>query len=282
MTVATPPPADLAAQDSASSSSTPLILVVDDDSDTRAIIKQSLVAMGWRVEEAKDGIEAQERLSPRLPDLIVLDVMMPRMTGLEFIEWFRETSSPPAAPFVPVLMLSALSEVEQKFKGISSGADDYIAKPFHYRELQARAQALLRIRALTNDLYRRQLELLELNTKLSETQAALVARERELAVVQLAGAAAHNMGQPLTTVLLHCRLLMKGLESARIGCGEQKPAALEAAIGESLKSVTAIQSECEGMRSLLSRLKDADQSAVSGYVGEHSILDLSAVREAGK
>ncbi len=249
----------------------PRILVVDDDADTRSIIRQALLAMSWLVIEAEDGLHAKELCEAGLPDLIVLDVMMPRMTGIEFISWFREAVP---SPFIPVLMLTALSDIEQKVQGLTSGADDYIAKPFHYRELQARTQSLLRIRGLTNDLYRRQEELLGLNAQLSAMQAALVARERELAVMQLAGAAAHGMGQPLTTILLHCRLLKKALENVLSEAAPGAPSAAASALQDGLRSVAAIQSECEDMAAVLSRLREVDPSAVAPYVGDTSILEI--------
>lgn len=234
-----------------------LVLVVEDDKDTRSIIRQALVASGHFVVEAEDGIAAQERVREQLPDLIVLDVMMPRMTGIEFVKWFRDSY---AEPFVPVLMLTALGDVDHKVEGLSGGADDYQVKPFNYRELQARVQALLRIRTLTNELYRRTKELEAANAKLSEMQTQLIAKERELVAVQMAGAAAHNLGQPLTTVLLHCRVLEKAI-------GSKGPE-------DALQTVKAIQAECEAMRQVMAKLKTVDAQSTTEYVGATKILDL--------
>ena len=234
-----------------------LVLVVEDDADTRSIIRQSVVALGHFVVEAGDGLEAQAAVGQQLPDLILLDLMMPNMTGMEFMKWFRSEFP---EPYTPVLMLTALGDVDHKVEGLTEGADDYQVKPFNYRELQARVQSLLRTKSLTSDLYRRTAELQEANERLSKMQAELIAKERELAAAEMAGAAAHNLGQPITTVLLHCRMLEKGLPS-----GTAKAA---------LDAVAAIKSECEAMREVMVKLKSADARATTAYVGAATIIDI--------
>jgi len=241
-------------------SSAPHILVVDDDADTRVIIKQSLLSLGYAATESGDGLEAQAACKKSLPDLIVLDVMMPRMTGIEFIKWFRATYQ---EPFVPVLMLTALGDIEQKVEGLTSGADDYLVKPFNYRELQARVQALLRIKDLTNELFRHTAELIAANARLSEMQQTLVRKERELVAAQMAGAAAHNIGQPLTAALLQCRMLEKSLEKFEDGAAAQAS-----------KAARAIRSECESIKEIVSKLQTADPTAVTEYLPGKTILDL--------
>ena len=245
-----------------------LILTVEDDNDTRAIIRQALLAMNHHVLEAADGIEAQEVLKKQTPDAIVLDVMMPRMNGIEFVKWLRSEFK---SPFIPVLMLTALGAVEDKVEGLTVGADEYLVKPFNYRELQARVQALLRIKKLTADLYRRSSELEAANTKLSEAQAALVIKERDLAAMQMAGAAAHNLGQPITTALLHCRLAEKACETLLGAASDTSGKSPAAQVQQAVK---AIQHECETMRAGIAKLKTADASSVVDYVGKMQILDI--------
>ena len=243
--------------DSSSAVKPSLVLIVEDDRDTRTVIRQSLVANGHHVIEAEDGVDAQSRVREQLPDLIVLDVMMPRMNGMEFMRWFRAEIRD---TFVPVLMLTALGDVDHKIEGFTEGADDYQVKPFNYRELQARVQSLLRIKALTNDLYRRTAELQAANTQLSQMQVQLVTKERELTAAQMAGAAAHNLGQPLTTLLLHCRVL----EKAVTGADTEK----------ALQTVRSIQSECEAMRTVMTKLKTADPKSTTEYLGSATIIDI--------
>jgi DNA-binding response OmpR family regulator len=243
------------------------ILIVEDNADTRAIIRQSLIAVGYQVTEAENGCQAQVCCREHLPDAIVLDVMMPQMTGIEFVQWFRDEIR---KPFVPVLMLTALGEVEHKVEGLRLGADDYLVKPFNYKELQARLHALLRIGVLTNDLYRRTEELQEAYARLSQMQAALIAKERELVAAQLAGATAHGLGQPVTALLLHCRLAAKSLAEldAQAGAGPQP------AVEQLGKIFSSVQQECETIRDIMSRLKNVDTSKVADYVDGVKILDI--------
>lgn len=236
------------------------ILIVDDDADIRVIIRQSLAANGYEISEAEDGISAQQSCLQQLPDLVILDLMMPRMTGMEFVQWFREEYK---EPFVPVLMLTALGDMDHKVEGITGGADDYLVKPFNYRELAVRVEALLRIKTLTNALYRRTGELEQANQQLSEMQATLISKERELVAMQMAGATAHNLGQPLTTVLLHCRVLEKSL------------AGLDNSLVNKLQApINAIKAECATMNEVVGRLQVVNAGATETYVGSSSILDL--------
>lgn len=117
---------------------TPHILVVDDDPDLRELLGSYLGANGFRVEVANDGAAMWELLHQGMPDLIVLDLMLPGTDGLALTRALRAKSS------VPILMLSARGEELDRVIGLEVGADDYLAKPFGPRELLARLRALLR------------------------------------------------------------------------------------------------------------------------------------------
>ncbi len=117
----------------------PRILVVDDQKPMRASISQCLLAEGFRVLEAVDGAQGLEMIARETPDLIILDVMMPKLTGLEVAAELRRLGRR-----TPILMLTTMGEVAQKVAGLEAGADDYLTKPFDRRELLARVQALLR------------------------------------------------------------------------------------------------------------------------------------------
>ncbi|MFT3780415.1 MAG: response regulator transcription factor [Nibricoccus sp.] len=117
----------------------PRILVVDDEKPMRASICQCLLSEGYRVLEAVDGAQGLEMIAQEKPALIVLDVMMPNLTGLEVAAEVRRLGLT-----TPVLMLTTRNEIPQKVAGLEAGADDYLAKPFDRRELLARVQALLR------------------------------------------------------------------------------------------------------------------------------------------
>jgi two-component system phosphate regulon response regulator OmpR len=116
----------------------PHILVVDDDTRLRALLHKYLTEQGFRITAAQDAADARAKLVSFDFDLIVLDIMMPGESGLELTRGLRETSQ------VPVLLLTAMGEIEDRIAGLESGADDYLPKPFEPRELVLRINAILR------------------------------------------------------------------------------------------------------------------------------------------
>jgi two-component system, OmpR family, response regulator MprA len=115
------------------------ILVVDDDRAVRESLRRSLSFNGYSVELAHDGLEALEIISSDRPDALVLDVMMPRLDGLEVCRQLRSTGDD-----LPILVLTARDSVSERVAGLDAGADDYLPKPFALEELLARMRALLR------------------------------------------------------------------------------------------------------------------------------------------
>ena len=114
------------------------ILVVDDEPRMTRFIRMNLDLEGFSVHEAFDGKEALDRVREVLPDLVILDVMMPKMDGFQTLQMMREVSS------VPVIMLTARASEDDRVRGLELGADDYITKPFSPRELVSRVKAVLR------------------------------------------------------------------------------------------------------------------------------------------
>jgi DNA-binding response OmpR family regulator len=114
------------------------ILIVDDEPRIRDLVRLNLEMERYRVIEASNGRQALEELREHLPDLVVLDVMMPEMDGFETLRAIREVST------VPVIMLTVRQSEQERIHGLDLGADDYIAKPFSPRELLSRIRALLR------------------------------------------------------------------------------------------------------------------------------------------
>jgi two-component system KDP operon response regulator KdpE len=115
-----------------------LILAVDDEPKMIRFIRMNLELEGYRVSEATNGMEALEKTREELPDLVLLDVMMPDMNGFETLQYIREIAD------VPVIMLTVQNEEEDIVRGLALGADDYVTKPFSPRELTSRIKALLR------------------------------------------------------------------------------------------------------------------------------------------
>ena len=119
----------------------PKILIADDDETLRQLITEALPRHKFEVYQAADGPETLDTVKNLRPDIVILDVMMPGMDGMEVCRSMREN---PQTRNIPVIMLTARAPIEDKLKGIESGADDYITKPFDFMELQARIEMHLR------------------------------------------------------------------------------------------------------------------------------------------
>jgi len=114
------------------------ILVVEDEPSIREVVSLYLGRAGYRVEVAEDGQAALESLASQLPDLVVLDLMLPKVDGLEITRWLRERGD------TPIIMLTARREERDRIAGLEMGADDYVVKPFSPQELVSRVRAVLR------------------------------------------------------------------------------------------------------------------------------------------
>ena len=127
------------------------ILVVDDDPDIVESLTLVLKSESYQVEAATNAEEALEKVTAARPDLILLDVMMPRMSGFEVC---RKLKTDPATRDIPILMVTALNEMVDIERGVESGTDDFISKPVNRLELVTRVRSLLRVRHLKNELER--------------------------------------------------------------------------------------------------------------------------------
>ena len=116
----------------------PHILVVDDEIRYQHLLRVNLESEGYEISTAGDGEQAIEMIANRRPDMVILDVMMPRLDGYSTCERIRQFSS------VPIIMLTGKAEEDDRVRGLNAGADDYVAKPFSATELVARVRAVLR------------------------------------------------------------------------------------------------------------------------------------------
>jgi signal transduction histidine kinase len=174
----------------------PSILIVDDEEQNRALLRAMLGA-NHRVVEAGDGPEALKLLGTERIDLVLLDVMMPGMTGYEVCKRMKER---PGEPFMPVLLVTALSEQEQKNLGLQAGADDFLTKPVDRRELLLRVRSFLRLRS-QDALIRLQLkQLAELQNTKDEMLSLMV----------------HDMRSPLAGIIAHLNLVLEDLPEGRL------------------------------------------------------------------
>lgn len=224
------------------------VLIADDDTDIRSIIVSIIKELGVITLVAADGTEACNIYEKELPDLVVLDYMMPGMTGFELCKWIKER---PEGALVPVVILTARTEVKDIIETLEAGADEYLTKPFHYRELQARISSLLRIRELN-------LSLTAKNAELKKAQDKLIESEKQLTAVQLGASAAHRLGQPLSAIILNCHLIET----------------LEKNDPIFMKALSAIKSDCTRMASMLDDLRAADSTKTVSYFNQTSIIDI--------
>lgn len=152
------------------------ILIVDDAVDMVELLKKRLRFEGYDTAEAYDGEKGLKQVAEYNPDLIILDVMMPKLDGYEVC---RRLKSDENTKYIPILMLTAKGEVEDKVKGLDIGANDYLAKPFDYKELSARVRSLVAIKA---------------------AREKLVEEEKSKALDQMMEAVAHEIRNPLTSI----------------------------------------------------------------------------------
>jgi two-component system, OmpR family, phosphate regulon response regulator PhoB len=124
-----------------SDASKPYILIVEDEAPLVTLLRYNLEKQGFRVEDAGDGGEALTRITEAAPDLLLLDWMLPTMSGIELCRQLRRR---PATRTLPIIMLTARAEDQDAVRGLDTGADDYITKPFSTEALIARIRALLR------------------------------------------------------------------------------------------------------------------------------------------
>jgi CheY-like chemotaxis protein len=129
----------------------PIILVVDDDQQNLELVQAYLEDVACETVAARDGIEALEVVAARKPDLILLDVMMPKMSGFEVC---RRLKSDPDMGNIPVIMVTALNEFGDIERGIDSGTDDFVSKPINKLELLTRIRTMLKLKHVTDRLQR--------------------------------------------------------------------------------------------------------------------------------
>jgi signal transduction histidine kinase len=219
----------------------PDVLVVDDNPDMRRLLR-FLVGQEFRVRTARNGREGLEKARERRPDLILTDVMMPEMSGTELCSAVK---ADPELGGVPVVLVTSKAEREMKIEGLELGADDYVTKPFHPRELMARVRSLVRLRQMQEELAIRNALLESTNEELRSTMeelreagAQLVKAERLAAVGELAAGVAHEVNNPVNFALNAIKTLRSYVGDVREVTGRiasldlQDRDALDARIGE--------------------------------------------------
>lgn len=234
------------------------ILIVDDAMDTVELLRKRLRFDGYETIEAYDGEQCLEQVRAAAPDLIILDIMLPKLDGYEVC---RRLKAAKGTAHIPILMLTAKGQVEDKIKGLDLGANDYLAKPFDYKELVARIKSLLAIRKAGEKLAQ------------EEKSAAL-----DLIIDELA----HELRNPLTSIggfarRVYNRLADEDPNKQAIAVIIKEVSRLEKMVKDlvDLKTTAIIYKEATDLNGLLGELLERFQDGITA-AGIATEIELAA------
>jgi K+-sensing histidine kinase KdpD len=179
------------------------VLIVDDNKENLDLIKYFLKAQSYQIFSAFDGEEALHQVSQIMPDIILLDIMLPKKDGFQVCEEIKKN---PETRFIPIVMITALKELKDKIKSLEAGADDFISKPFENIELLTRVKSLLRVKRYHD-------ELAQTNKALKEKNDVLLRMDQYKE--DLIHLIVHDMKNPLFVIQGNLQMMTMGMDAER-------------------------------------------------------------------
>jgi len=260
------------------------ILVCEDNPDMRRLLGD-LLAKEFNVRFANDGREGLEAVEKEKPDLVLTDVMMPEVSGVDLCAHLKREAGTRG---IPVVLITSKAEREMKIKGLEIGADDYITKPFHSRELLARVRSLIRLRALQDELATQNEALRDSNAQLAramdelkEAETNMVQAERLAAVGELAAGIAHEVNNPVNFAKSAADAMGTFLDDMR-GCLGQIRKSVESASQANLRRLLESSELTEAIEGLeeLSEIVSTGLGRTGQLVGD--LRDFSSPALGGR
>lgn len=219
------------------------IMVVDDNRDMVHLFKRILTNRGYQVISAEDGLEALQMVEETPPDLILLDLSLPKMDGYKVCQRLKDSDT---TTMIPVIMVTCRGGMTDKIQGLATGADDYITKPVNNEELLARVESLLKIR----DLHERLTEARKLET-----------------LAQVAVSVNHEINNPLCSIVANAEMLKECLAGAHESV---------------MHKIESILKESERIKQVINKLSNATKVISRDYIPGIKMIDLDGSSDADK